>query len=182
MTNRFLVSAGTPPQNFTVLPATNSPHIYIPVADDCQRINRTDCGELRGVSTFGNRPSPGFQSNASSTWDLIGLYEIGVNRDLGYTGNGISGYDTVALGKNSTSEAVSLEKQVVTAYATPDLWIGQLGLGTKKVAFRQNEEVNSTLLGLKIKGVISSLSFGYTAGASYRRYSNLLVVNSLVCS
>lgn len=140
------------------------------MADDCQRINRTDCGESRGISPFGNRASPGFQSNVSSTWDLIGLYEIGVNRKLGYTGNGISGYDTVGFGKTSTSDAQFLQKQVLTAYATPDLWIGQLGLGTQEVTFRQNERVNSTLLNLKNNGIIPSLSFGYTAGASYRRY------------
>ena len=167
---RFFISAGTPPQNFTVLPATNSPYVYIPVADDCQRINHTDCGKSRGVSNFGNRASPGFQSNASSTWELIGLYEVDVDRDLGYAGNGISGYETIGLGSNSTSDAVFLGKQVVTAYASPDRWVGQLGLGTRELTFRQNERPNSTLSSLKVDGIIPSLSFGYTAGASYRRY------------
>jgi hypothetical protein len=170
--NRFLISVGTPPQNFTVLPATSSPQIYVPVADDCQRINRTDCGESRGVMVFGSRPSLGFQVNASSTWELIGLYEIGVNRDLGYTGNGISGYDTIGLGKNSVTDAVFLRKQALTAYASPKLWVGHLGLGIKEMTFRQNERVNSTLLSLKNDGVIPSLSFGYTAGAPYRRFLN----------
>ncbi|KAF2681373.1 hypothetical protein K458DRAFT_392164 [Lentithecium fluviatile CBS 122367] len=51
----FTINVRTPPQNFTVLPATNDQHIYIPVADDYQRINRTDCRASRdwGESSLG---------------------------------------------------------------------------------------------------------------------------------
>jgi hypothetical protein len=153
-----------------VLVATGSQHTYVPVADDCQRINRTDCGASRGVSIFGNRQSPGFQSNASSTWQLIGLYEIGVNEILGYSGNGITGYDSVGFRSTTTGDVKFLKQHIITAYATPDLWVGQLGLGVKELIFRQDEHVSSFLEHLKDAGIIPSLSFGYTAGASYRKH------------
>jgi hypothetical protein len=105
---------------------------------------------------------------------LIGLYEVDVNPNLGLSGNAISGYDTVGIGSNSTSNGVFLQQQVLTAYATPNIWVGQLGLGANQVTFHQNERVDSMLVNLKSSGKIPSLSFGYTAGASYRGSSGRL--------
>jgi hypothetical protein len=172
----FNIQVGKPPQSFTVLPATNGQNTYVPAADDCQRMSRSDCGYSRGVSLFEGRQSPGFQSNASTTWDLIGLYEIGVNRQLGYTGNGIAGFDTLGMATNSSHNITFPEKEVVTSYATPDLWVGELGLGIAKMTIRPNERVSPLLVRLQDSGVIPSVSFGYTAGAAYRKVPASLTI------
>lgn len=165
---RFVVQVGTPPQNYTVLPATNGQHTYVPSADDCQQTTRADCGASRGASSFANRPSPGFQTNASSTWDLIGIYELGINKQLGYTGSGVSGYDVLNFGSDLSNGKKMVGKQVITSYASQDIWLGALGLGYAKTTFRANERVDSMLVGMQGNGIIPSQSFGYTAGASYR--------------
>ncbi|KAG4436710.1 hypothetical protein IFR05_007824 [Cadophora sp. M221] len=45
--------------------------------------------------------------------------------NLGYTGNGQFGYDTVSLG-HPNSGGPSLSKQVVAGLATPDFWLGEV--------------------------------------------------------
>ncbi|ORY18322.1 aspartic peptidase domain-containing protein [Clohesyomyces aquaticus] len=164
---RFIVSIGTPGQNFSVLPATNGQNIWVPIADDCEHLNTTDCGTSRGVPSFQNLRSPGFQSNLSSTWETIGLYEPGQDRNLGFTGNWLSGFDSVAFTSQMNKSLVSIDKQPVTAYATPNFWLGQIGLSIRRMNFREDEHPNSFLTSLKDAGVIPSLSFGYTAGAPY---------------
>lgn len=57
-------------------------------------MNITDCGSLRGVEVFQARPSLGFQPNASSTWDEIGKYRLGLGYLHGLTGNGLFGFGT----------------------------------------------------------------------------------------
>ncbi|PVI06643.1 acid protease, partial [Periconia macrospinosa] len=172
----FVVQVGTPPQKFTVLPATNGQHTYVPSANDCQRTNRTDCGTSRGVSPIAGQPSHGFQTNASSSWDLIGIYELGINKPLGYTGSGVSGYDTLNFGAELSNGRKITDKQVVTSYVSQDVWIGALGLGYAKMTFRSNERVDSMLVGMQQSGIIPSQSFGYTAGAHYKNASASLTL------
>ncbi|CAI6334366.1 unnamed protein product [Periconia digitata] len=166
----FTISVGTPPQNFTVLPATNAQHIYIPAADDCKRIPRFDCASSRGVGAFDNARSLGFQANASSTWKLIGLHEVGLNQNLAWSGNGVTGYETIGFGDDDKvpDRGKVMDGEVVTAYVTPDIWVGLLGLGGSSITYREGERVGSFISHLKEKRIIPSESFGYTAGASYR--------------
>lgn len=163
----FTVSVGNPPQNFSVLPATNLQNTWVPIADDCHLLNVTNCGSKRGVWPFSNNPSPGFQSNLSSTWQLIGLYELDQDRFLGYSGNGFSGYDTVGLVSNNVSWTLQIKHQAVTAYASPSFWLGQMGLAKKGMNYGLEKRPESFLTNLKTEKMIPSLSFGYTAGASY---------------
>lgn len=162
---RFNVQAGSPPQVFQVLPATQAQNLWLPISDDCVRLQPNDsasCGTGRGVFSFAQRPSPGFQHNESSTWETIGLYELGLERSLGFGGNGLIGFDRMQVGN------VSLDHQPVTAYASPKLWIGQIGLLPTSLNFSDTINSPSLLGSMKAGGHIPSLSFGYQAGASYR--------------
>ena len=141
--------AGTPLQSFEVLPATNGPNTWVPIADDCERLNISGCSLKRGLLPFNNSPSPGFQSNYSTTWELIGLYQLGQDVFLGYTSNGASDYDTVGLVSNNTSQMLQIDHQVVTAYANPSFWLGQIGLGKRGLYFRQNARPESFLTNLE---------------------------------
>ncbi|KAI8938693.1 hypothetical protein NX059_004559 [Plenodomus lindquistii] len=158
------VAVGTPPQYFEVLPALQSQNLWIPIADECSRLQNgsSTCGTSRGVLPFAQRPSPGFQSIASSSWETIGLYELGPGRNWGITGNGLTGFDDVHL-NNATLEHVP-----VTAYAAPGFWIGQIGLLPLPQQFSDENRLPSLLETLKQEGHIPSLSYGYQVGAAYR--------------
>jgi hypothetical protein len=167
----FTIHVGTPPQNFSVLPNTNGQNTWVPIADDCLALNITNCGQLRGVLPFNNANSPGFQNNLSDTWELIGLFQNGQNKQLGFTGNGLSGYDTVGFITDNVTAVTEIEHQAVTAFASSNIWLGQIGLSRRGMNFRQDERPESFLTNLRNLGMIPSLSFGYTAGASYRKSS-----------
>ena len=65
-----------------------------------------------------------------------------------------------------------MEKQVVAGIATQDFYLGSFGLGPKPVNFSNLEfPVTSFMMSLKNLGKIPSISYGYTAGASYSEYS-----------
>ena len=117
---------------------------------------------------FNQANSSGFQTNESSTWDLIGPYELdAVELELGYTGNGLYGFDTVVL--ENSSSTVNQTKQVVASVPDLDFWLGVVGLGPKSINFTTfNQPLSSYLSDLVANDTIPSLSWGYTAGAHYR--------------
>jgi hypothetical protein len=165
----FSVHVGTPPQTFYVLPSIRGQTIYVPIEDDCRRLNITDCGESRGAEVFESRPSLGFQVNSSSTWEELGIYRIAVDSDLGLSGNAMFGYDTVGPSSGGASNTPKLDKQAVAAYASPQFWVGMLGLNQFALNISATEQPRSFLSALKEEGIIPSLSYGYQAGASYRK-------------
>jgi hypothetical protein len=133
-------------------------------------MNITNCGSQRGVEIFRSRPSLGFQKNESETWSELGIYTMGLGANLGLTGNAYYGYDNFGLGGSPSLGTKELERLAVAAYATPDLWVGQLGLSMFAIIVGETERPHSLLSRLKEEGKIPSLSFGYQAGAPYREY------------
>lgn len=171
----FMIRVGTPQQWFSVLPSTANQQTWVPLPEGCASSvvgNISDCGDSRGVWPFESEESNGFQTNKSSTWQAIGLYELFIEEHLGIDGNGLFGYDSVGLGQSGPVA----EHQVVGGVATPNYWLGLLGLGANYTNFSEDEMPSSLLRTLKDEGNIPSLSYGYTAGAPYR-YSK--VVGSL---
>jgi len=156
-----------------VLPATQAQNIWLPIADDCVRLQglSASCGSSRGVAPFQQRSSPGFQANMSSTWEAIGLYELGMGRIHGITGNGLHGFDDIGL------DNFTMTHLAVTAYASPGFWIGQMGLSPLPLNFSETINSPSLISALKSDGHIPSLTYGYQAGAPYRKTK---IVASLV--
>ncbi|KAF2260015.1 acid protease, partial [Lojkania enalia] len=163
----FYVYAGTPPQHFHVLPSSKGQTLYVLAVEDCERMTVVDCGRSRGVEIFDQRPSLGFQKNRSSTWEEIGIYRLDLDTNLGLSGNGVFGYGEVGLSSSGAIDSPRLNHQVISAYATPDLWTGQLGLSMYALNFSADHKPHSLLSSLKEQGSIPSLSFGYNAGAPY---------------
>lgn len=66
---------------------------------------------------------------------------------------------------------MALNNSVIARINTTDYWLGYLGLGVVSGAFPKLGQVNSTLLNLGPvhEGITQSLSYGYTAGAVYRK-------------
>jgi hypothetical protein len=87
--------------------------------------------------------------------------------NLNYTGNGDFGHDTVSLGYNGGG-GPTLQDQVVAGIATPDFWLGSIGLDPEPSNFStMNDPQPSYLAALRNQSLIPSLSWGYTAGAYY---------------
>ena len=176
----FSISVGTPPQDFRVLVSTASSETWIPVAQGCMQFDVSNCPELRGVGLFNGVQNPGFESNESSTWSLIGLYGVDVEKRLNISGNGLQGYDTVQLGPSQDTTALSVGHSVVAAVPDKDLFLGQLGLAVQPLSFSSASTPIPTLLqSLKNNNSIPSLSFGYTAGNPYRK--SFLPISDCLC-
>lgn len=168
----FSISVGSPPQSFRILPSTTGAETWVPITLGCEGglASVIDCGSLRGANDFNGRPSRGFDTSASSTWELIGTYDLATEQNLwgGSDNQGLYGLDTVALDSNSSGQDARLDSQTVAGVATAKVWIGSLGLGTSPAHFQiKHGNVPSLLTTMKNKHLIPSLSYGYTAGASY---------------
>lgn len=167
----FIVRIGTPQQDFRILPATNTQETWVPIPEGCLSSDPTDCGNIRGAEPFKGEPSKGFKINESSTWVANGQYNLLSEENLNYLGNGKYGFDTVELGVQGSNE-LSLTGQVVAGIATKDFYLGIFGLGPKPANFTDSDPKPSYMKTLVDKRLIPSLSFGYTAGAPYRKYLN----------
>ncbi|KAF1818573.1 acid protease [Dissoconium aciculare CBS 342.82] len=169
--NTFVVRAGTPPQEFRILPSTSGQELWLPDPSACAIISPSNpgyCGSVRGVLPYNGTNSPGFNKNASTSWDPVGLFTLtAIESRLGYFGNGDYGLDTVTWGNDTNSP--KLTSQVVASTATLQWWMGLAGLGPKAINFTTyNDPTDSYLSRLAGVGAIDGLSWGYTAGAHYR--------------
>jgi hypothetical protein len=108
-----------------------------------------------------------FNYNSSSTWYFTNYYLLGLESNLGLSDSGMFGSDTVALGWQGSGEP-TLNHQVVAGIATTDFWLGQFGLTPRPTNFTDfNNPQPSFVQTLKNRSIIPSLSWSYTAGASY---------------
>ena len=162
------VWAGTPPQQFQVWPSTSSGEVWLPLPDGCPPTefwSTVECAASRGVGSSEDSGSAGFQKNVSGTWEEIGIYELLTGNDL-FQGNqtALYGLDEVSLGKEETY----LSDQLVAGIATPEFWLGSLGLTQSSSAFDvRSEGVPSLLETMKAQNLTPSASFGLAVGAHH---------------
>ena len=171
----FSISIGTPPQYFSVLPSTNGHQPWVPIPMGCTPNDPPNCGVLRGVQPFNGAPSNGFLANRSATWQENGLFSLAIEDGLDIDGSGDFGFDALSLGPQG-SGGVNLSHQVVAGIATQELYLGQLGLGPKPSNFTTLPDPIPGWLGNLVSSkLIPSFSYGYTAGAKYRKFWHSLV-------
>jgi hypothetical protein len=168
----YAVNVGTPPQKFYVLPGTQVSETWVILPDGCEAppTDPANCETLRGAQAFNGQPPTGFLTNASSTWAEAGLFEIKLEENLGIDGvNGLFGDDVVGVNNgNGSANGVSLAGQVVAGIAAKSFFLGYLGLGITRPNFSSSANPQNTFLtNLWMDNLIPSLSYGYTAGASY---------------
>jgi hypothetical protein len=169
----FVISVGTPPQDYRVLPSTFSGEAWVIAPEGCDSSDVTDCYNIRGGDPFSGVANKGFQASQSSTWKEVGIYTLDVEKNLGYPGSGLYGQDVLGLnGGNGSSSGVglSIPGQTIAAIADKSFLLGILGLGTTETAFSNNAAGRLPLISaLKNNNFIPSVSYGYTAGAAYRK-------------
>lgn len=124
--------------------------------------NFGDCADSRGYI---------FYTNESSTWDYKGLYSLWIEQNLDYAGNAYFGFDTVGLGGIGEG-GPTVKNMTVGQFAVEDFWLGVLGLNPKPTNWSSFLDWSpSYMTTLKEENLIPSVSFGYTAGAPYRKHA-----------
>lgn len=161
-------------QNFRVLISTSSPATLVPQQTDwCSDPSPEECAANRGILPYEGRPSLGFDETKSSKWQTAGIYTIPVPEWYNETLQAeepaaVWGVDNVGLGESSPQSFI-LAEQYVVKYTVANFYMGSLGLavgstgppGALKPNFMDN------MYGSAHR--IASRSFGYTAGAYYRK-------------
>lgn len=165
----FVLGAGTPPQNFRVLPATQVSESWVVSSAGCiAGTDPTDCFTRRGGEAFNGNPPQGFMGNASSTWNQIGLYGVNQESNLGISGTAEFGTDVVSLNGGNSSGGVSLPSQIVGSVPDKAYFLGAVGLSARPSQFSSGANSKKSLIeNLYDAKLIPSVSFGYTAGAYY---------------
>ncbi|KAK6357952.1 hypothetical protein TWF730_007308 [Orbilia blumenaviensis] len=162
----FAVRVGTPPQVARILPGTGSNQQMVVLPEGCMSSRDTaDCPTYRG-STFMMNESTTWKNN--TLYSPTSIYELGVEKRLGFKGNAVFGYDNMILGWLG-SDGPHLTNQSIAGIATKDFFVGVLGLNPRPTNFSTfNNPVPSLLQNLKDSQKIPSLSWSYTAGNKYR--------------
>ena len=120
-----------------------------------------------------------FNASLSSTWKSFGTHALGLEENLGYDGGASYGSDTVALGVSNDTGGPTLRGQVVGSLVTRNFYTGLFGLRDQPTNFTASQDSNnltdtvpypSFLTTLKNQSLIPSLSWAYTAGATYSEY------------
>jgi hypothetical protein len=157
----FAVELGNPAQLVRLLPATSLSTIFAIMPLGCNATtDPDDCEERRGGF---------FDQGTSTSWNQKGIFELPIYSEIswGYSGNGSFGFDDVFFGFPG-GEGMRLEQVALAGVATKDFFLGHIGLAPYALNFTDiNGPVPSVLQALKAQDQISSLSWGYTAGAIY---------------
>ena len=156
----FWVQVGTPSQPVSLLPGTSADALWIVLPEGCTRQDPTSCNQTRTV----------FNYNGSSSWHMIGTYNLGLSEEsfLGYNQSADKAYfanETYTLGLPG-SGLPTINNSVVEGFATKDFYMGLLGLSPQAINLTTITNPQPSLLqSLKESGEIQSLSWGYTAGS-----------------
>lgn len=149
------IRIGSPEQYVSVLPSTLGQETWVVGPSGCD-----------GTTTCENKRGGLFTANESTSFRSQGLFELNFDPQLGNTGLGYYGLDTVSL-----DDVTSVPDQIVAVVNATEYWVGSLGLGVQNTRFSGSENISPLLSSLiEKRNDIPSRSYGYTAGAYYRKY------------
>lgn len=158
-------------QNFKVLISTSSPITLLP--EQTEWCNE-DCAKSRGILAYDGKQSLGLQK--SQSWKDAGLYNIPLpywwTKDLTVDSNetltATWGSENLGMGESSTQSPI-LAEQYVVKHTTKEFFLGTLGLAVGEAGPQGGTKPNFLNNFYQSGNMIPSASFGYTAGASYRK-------------
>lgn len=187
--NTFSIQIGSQGQNVSVLVSTTSPQVSVMNAQACttvvlsslpdsvSQMSLGQCGSSRGFL---------FNTSQSSTWFQIGYYDLQAPITSNVDAIGLFGLERVGFGLPNGEEGPTLSNTTVgtigtySSLATPEFWLGRIGLQSRQNVFPSQPSRPSYITGLFDMQVIPSKSFGYTAGAKYREGGNTPYQGNLV--
>lgn len=158
-------------QNFKVLISTSSPIAMVPAQSDW--CNQT-CSKSRGILPYNNQQPRGLDQT-NSLWKLEGTNDLPIAdwlkpivlADTNQTLGGTWGLTTVGLGEAS-AQSITLPNQYVAAQTSEEFFLGTLGLSVGEIS--PSGAASPTFFSsLAATDQIASSSYGFTAGASYRK-------------
>ena len=170
----FAIQVGKTAQNVRVFPSTASTTTWVVENVGCPSDAPSNCEDSRGGA---------FNKNTSLTWVPNSIFEIGIGENLGFDVFGDFGFDTVTLGWLG-SGGPTVEHSIVAGIGDTTLtWLGVLALNPRPTNFSTfvNNPQVSFIQALRNQNAIPSVSWSYTAGASYRMY-HLLAKIALILS
>lgn len=169
----FTVVVGTPPQRFQVLPATSLSYTLLVNGSGCEKNAPIDCSTLRGrlLNTEAFLQSRWQKLTSAEGSDTFYLpfpatqlaLESHIECDLGVT-------NTVSLDWSGSSvNSGDLQNQLVAGFAATQPFLGLFGLSYWS-SWPADDATwyPSPLQELVNMSVVSSATWGYTAGARYR--------------
>lgn len=125
-----------------------------------------------GPGAFDAFMASGFQWNQSKTWHEKPSIEIQEESFLNVTSSAYFGVDYVGLGSDA-SAGLNLSSSLIAGVSTETFYLGTLGLKPQLTSLINTSKAyvsTATLMTqLKDQNSIPSLSYGYTAGAIYRK-------------
>lgn len=158
-----LIRVGDPPKELGVLVSTEIPETWVVVPDGCNPTSDpSNCTVARGGT---------YDATKSKNWVKKGNFALGTESNLGYTtnfDNGGYGFDTLGVVVPGGGN-VSLDQQLIAGIATKDFFLGNLGLADRSLNFTDSASETGFFSQLRSQNLIPSLSYGYTAGAFYRK-------------
>ena len=114
-----------------------------------------------------------FLPNTSSTWRYLGSYTFGVDLQLGNQGYGDYGLESLTFG----STGVTLPSAIIGVFNgsgpinTTSYVTGMFGVGVTQGSYNGVSPLNAISALVETEAAILSHSYGYTAGAIYRKVS-----------
>ncbi|KAG8527647.1 uncharacterized protein KY384_007800 [Bacidia gigantensis] len=148
------IRVGTPPQGVDVFISTASQETWVVGTSGCDGSEM--CLDARGGV---------FASNTSSSWVAQGSYFLGLDPQLGFSGKGIYGFDSIAM---ETVNRVNVSSQLVGVINSTNYWLGFFGLGVRPTNLTSNDQKTFLSSMVEDQGLIPTHSYGYTAGAHHR--------------
>lgn len=174
--NTFSIRVGSQQDKLAVFVSTASEQIWAVHVQACI-MNKTDPNthqvtQYNALNTECETQRGGvFNTSQSQSWHQKGYFQLSLERRLALVGNGLYGFDSVGLGLEG-EEGPSVQNATLGTLITPNFWLGHIGLNPKPTNFSVVEDpVPSYLVNLFNQKNIPSVSFGYTAGSQYRRFS-----------
>ena len=148
------VRLGTPPQWVDLFVSTASQESLVIGPGGCDTSDAQCPNERGGL----------FLSNESSTWNPQGAYGLGLDPQLGFDGDAIYGLDSIAFG-----DQISVSSQIVGVINATEYFLGFFGLGVQPTNFTSADQPTFLDSMVENKSLVPSHSYGYTAGAYYRK-------------
>lgn len=132
--------------------------------EGCQPFS-SECSDARGNTV---------NLNQSVSRKEFGLFDLGLELNLGRNESGDYGLDSLALGLNNATGGPALDSQIVVGIETNHYRVGMFGLSQQPTnVSTYSNSYSSFLTSLKTQNLIPSLSWAYTAGARYSKSQDI---------
>lgn len=142
------------------------------------------CSEARGGIYYRtNSTTSKGSSSSENPSGRYNVYPLQAESNLGMWKNfdvGEFGFDTVEIGRPGDGDISPNSLQVIATVATKDFFIGTVGLSARQVSAMGSGTASGLLTSLNDERLIPSRSYGYTAGAAYRKNGIMLPLCTLI--